>query len=244
MRLAAVIIRLAVAAAAQTPAPSCASPAQISASSQAAAAQWADLAKYRQADAEFGPPVAGKPRVVFFGDSITEFWKLDESFPGRPYLDRGISAQTTPQMRLRFCQDVVALKPAAVLILAGTNDIAGNNGPTTNEAIEGNIMALAELAKSSGIAAVLASVLPAGRFPWKPEIQPVDRIKALNAWIKDYAAKNKLVFLDYYSALNDGQGGLKAGLSDDGVHPNQAGYAVMAPLAQEAIDRALRSVPR
>lgn len=200
---------------------------------------WANLAKYRDANARLGAPAEGERRVVFFGDSITEYWKLDESFPGKGYVDRGIAGQTTPQMRLRFCSDVLTLKPAAVVILAGTNDIAGNTGPETDEEIEENLRYMAERARDAGVSVVLASILPAARYRWRPNVQPVERILAVNAWIKDYAAKNGLVHLDYYSAMVDDQHGLPPALAADGVHPTKAGYAIMAPLAADAIDKAL-----
>jgi|SRR6185312_6973105 len=202
-------------------------------------AEFPNLAKYRDADMALGAPKKGEKRVVFFGDSITEYWKLDESFPGKGYVNRGISGQTTEQMRFRFCQDVINLKPAVVVILAGTNDIAGNTGPIPDEGIEAYLRDMAELSSKYGIKVVLASILPAARYPWKPDVQPVDRILAINAWIKDYAAKNGLVHLDYYSAMVDHKHGLPPALAGDGVHPNKAGYAIMAPLASEAIGRAL-----
>jgi acyl-CoA thioesterase-1 len=211
--------------------------------SPAPQADWANLAKYRDADARLGAPAPGERRTVFFGDSITEYWNLGESFPGMGYIDRGIAGQTTPQMRQRFEQDVLALKPAVVVILAGTNDIAGNTGPTTNESIEENLRSFAETAKASGITVVLASILPTARYGWKPKVEPVERILAVNSWIKDYAGKNGLVYLDYYSALVDAKRGLKAELSGDGVHPNKAGYAVMAPLAADSLARAARGAP-
>ncbi len=229
---------LSTAAAAQNPAESCAP--ETPGPSAPTGSDWANLAKYRDADARLGPPAEGERRVIFFGDSITEYWKLGDSFPGKAYIDRGISGQTTPQLRLRFCQDVLALKPAVVVILAGTNDIAGNTGPTTDEAIEGNLSFLAELAKRNGIAVILASILPTARYPWKPDVRPVERILAIDAWIKVYTGKNGLIFLDYYPAMVDDRHGLKAELSGDGVHPNPAGYAVMAPLAEEAVERALK----
>jgi acyl-CoA thioesterase I len=201
---------------------------------------WPDLARYREDDAKLGPPAKGDSRVVFLGDSITQIWSLSSSFPGKPYVNRGISGQTTPQILLRFRQDVIALQPTLVVILAGTNDIAENTGPTTLAAIEDNLKSMVELAKRNGIRVVMASLLPAFQYSWRPDLAPVEKIRALNDWIKDYAAKEGLVFLDYYSALADDKRGLKADLSVDGVHPNKAGYAVMAPLAEKAIAAALR----
>jgi len=200
---------------------------------------WPDLAKYQEEDAKLGPPAKGESRVVFLGDSITEFWALSDSFHGKTYVNRGISGQTTPQILLRFRQDVIALKPKVVVILAGTNDIAENTGPTTLAAIEDNLTSMVDLAKRNGIRLVLSSLLPALQYPWRPDIPPVEKIRALNDWIKDYAAKEGLVFLDYHSAMANDKRGLKAELSDDGVHPNKAGYAVMAPLAEKAIAAAL-----
>jgi acyl-CoA thioesterase I len=200
---------------------------------------WPNLARYREADAELGPPAKGEARVVFIGDSITEAWSLSESFPGKPYVNRGISGQTTPQILLRFRQDVIALKPKVVVILAGTNDVAENTGPITLAAIEDNLISMVDLAKKNGIRVILSSILPALSYSWRPEIQPVEKISALNDWIKDCAAKEGLVFLDYRSAMANDRLGLKAELSEDGVHPNKAGYAVMALLAEKAIVEAL-----
>jgi len=202
---------------------------------------WPNLQKYGKADAELPPPGEGENRVVFMGNSITEGWQPNfrDMFPGKPYINRGISGQTTPQMLVRFHQDVVALKPKVVVILAGTNDIAGNTGPSTLEMIENNLASMAELAKANGIRVVMASVLPAFNYPWKPGLEPAPKIVALNAWIKDYAQKNGAVYLDYHTAMRDERNGLKAELSGDGVHPNDAGYKIMAPLTQAAIDQAL-----
>jgi lysophospholipase L1-like esterase len=204
-------------------------------------ADWPYLARYRQENAGLGPPARGENRVVFMGDSITEGWgSLNRAFPGRPYINRGISGQTTPQMVLRFRPDVIALRPKAVVILGGTNDIAGNTVPMTLAMTEDNLMSMVDLARANGIRVVLASVLPAYDFPWRPGLQPAGKIAALNAWIRDYASRNHLVYLDYYSAMVDSRQGLRAELTSDGVHPNAAGYAVMAPLAEKAISQALR----
>jgi lysophospholipase L1-like esterase len=204
---------------------------------------WAGLRRYRQANAQLPPPAEGENRVVFMGDSITDAWgrKYHGFFPGQPYVNRGISGQTTPQMLIRFRPDVIALKPKVVVILAGTNDLAGNTGPMTLEEILGNLISMAELAKANGIRVVLASVLPAIDYPWRPEHpNPSDKIIALNAMIKDSAAKNNFVYLDYFSALVDERNGLKKEFAEDAVHPNQAGYDVMGPLAGKAIEQALQ----
>jgi lysophospholipase L1-like esterase len=176
------------------------------------------------------------------GNSITEGWSrfCPDFFAGRPYLNRGISGQTTPQMLVRFRPDAIDLKPAVVVILAGTNDIAGNTGPSTLEMIEENIISMAELAKANSIKVVLSSVLPAFDYPWKPGINPAEKIVALNAMIKKYADNNGIIYLDYFSSMADERNGLKSEYSDDGVHPNEAGYRVMAPLAEEAIAKALK----
>ena len=187
-------------------------------------------------------PPAGEKRVVFMGDSITDAWgrNYGKFFPGKPYVNRGISGQTTPQMLIRFRPDVIALKPKAVVILAGTNDISGNTGPATLEEIEGNLTSMAELAKANGIKVVFSSVMPVtDAIKPQTERRPPEKIKALNAWIKDYAAKTHAVYLDYYSAMVDDKGMLKTELTYDGLHPNDAGYQLIEPLAQKAIDAAL-----
>ena len=203
---------------------------------------WAWLARYREDNAKIGRPRAGERRVVFMGNSITEGWSryFPQMFPNKPYVDRGISGQTTPQMLVRFRQDVIALKPRVVVILAGINDIAGNTGPSSLEMIEDNLASMTQLAKANGIRVVLSSVLPAYDFPWRPGLEPAPKVQALNAWLKDFAKREKVVYLDYYSALADARGGLRADLGSDGVHPNEAGYRIMAPLAEAAIARALR----
>jgi acyl-CoA thioesterase I len=202
---------------------------------------WANLARYRAENMRLGPPKPGQQRVVFMGNSITEGWAkyFDAMFPGKPYVGRGIGGQTTPQMVVRFRQDVIALKPAVVVILAGTNDIAGNTGPATLEMIEDNLASMADLAQASGIRVVLSSVLPVYDYPWKPGLEPAPKIVALNAWMKDYASTHGAVYLDYHTAMSDERGGLRRELGDDGVHPNEAGYRVMAPLAERAIAEAL-----
>jgi lysophospholipase L1-like esterase len=206
------------------------------------AGDWASLARYQSANAALGPPKPGEQRVVFYGNSITDSWAkhFDAMFPGKPYVGRGISGQTTPQMLVRFRQDVIALQPAAVVILAGTNDIAGNTGPSTLEMIEDNLVSMAELAKANNIRVVLSSVLPVFDYPWKPGLEPASKIIALNAWMKRYAAVHDVVYLDYHTAMADERGGMKDGISTDGVHPNESGYRIMAPLAERAIVEALR----
>ncbi len=200
---------------------------------------WAGLRRYRDANAAL--PAPGEQRVVFYGNSITDAWAplFPVMFPGKPYVGRGISGQTTPQMVLRFHQDVVALQPRVVVILAGTNDIAGNTGPSTLEMIEDNLMAMTEIARQHQIRVVLSSVLPVFDYPWKPGLEPAPKIIALNAWMRRYAAEVGETYLDYHAAMADGRGGLPAATSTDGVHPNEAGYRIMAPLAEAAIQRAL-----
>jgi lysophospholipase L1-like esterase len=212
---------------------------------------WPDLTRYRETNRTVAAPASGEARVVFMGDSITDAWqqpRFGGFFPGRPYIDRGISGQTTPQMLLRFRPDVIALRPKAVVILAGTNDIAGNTGPMTDEQIAGNLASMAELARANGIRVVFSSVLPVSEYhvragdtnPPQTTRRPMARITALNAWMKDYAAANGHVYLDYLAAMTDAKGLLRAELSEDDLHPNVAGYAVMGPLAEAAIQEALR----
>ena len=201
------------------------------------------LARYHDDDVKLGSAAAGEQRVVFFGDSITDIWKLDESFPGKHYINRGIGGQTTPQMLVRFREDVIDLKPEVVVVLAGTNDIAGNTGEETLEQIEGDYATMAELAKVHGIRMVFASVMPINNY--NPRAlsfflqRSPEKILALNAWLKKYCSENGLVYLDYFSAMVDGRGMLKAELTGDGLHPNAAGFAVMAPQAESAIEQAL-----
>jgi lysophospholipase L1-like esterase len=202
---------------------------------------FANLARFKDADAALAAPAAGESRVVFMGDSITQGWKLDVSFPGKPYINRGISGQTSPQMLVRFRQDVIDLQPKVVVILAGTNDVAGNTGPMTLEQSESNLASMADLAQANGIRVVLCSVTPSADFPWHPGLEPAQKIAVLNAWIRGYAAAKGYVYVDYYSALKDDRGGLPPALSKDGVHPLPAGYAVMAPLAEAGIEKALNS---
>lgn len=206
------------------------------------AQDWPNLNRYQNENTILKPVEAGQKRIVFMGDSITEFWSTVDSeyFSGKPYVNRGISGQTTPQMLLRFRADVIALNPSAVVILAGINDIAGNTGPMTIEMIRDNIFSMIELAKANHIKVILCSVLPAYDFPWKPNQEPIAKIKALNEILQKYAAANKIVYVDYYSAMVDDRKGLKADYSNDGVHPNKTGYQVMVPLADKAIALALK----
>lgn len=204
---------------------------------------WPWLRKFAKANAQLPPPAPGEERVVFMGNSIFEVWNrhFPTMFPAKPYINRAIGGQTTPQMLVRFRQDVIALQPKVVVILAGTNDIAGNTGPATLEMIENNLASMAELAKAHGVRVVLASVLPAFKYAWRPSIpHPAQTIVELNRWMKDYASRNGFVYLDYHSAMADERLGMKGDLSGDGVHPNEAGYRVMAPLTEAAIREALR----
>lgn len=205
------------------------------------------LARYHEADATLGSPAAGENRVVFFGDSITDIWKLEDYFPGKPYINRGIGGQTTPQMLVRFRQDVINLQPKVVIVLAGTNDIAGNTGPMRNDDIEGNLASMVELARVHDIHVVLCSIMPVHNYTERAKDffaqRPQSRILALNEWIKDYSAKNNIVYVDYFSALVDDKGMMKKDLADDGLHPNAAGYKVVAPLAEAGIEKALAGKP-
>jgi lysophospholipase L1-like esterase len=214
-------------------------------------ADWPALRRYREDNVKVSAPAKNEKRVVFIGDSITDSWddpRYGGFFPGKPYVNRGISGQTTPQMLIRFRPDVIALKPDVVVILAGTNDIAGNTGPMPLEAIEDNLTSMVELARVHRIRVVLASVMPVSDYEKTADGQPrnqttrrpPEKIKALNEWMKTYATENRLTYLDYYSAMVDDKGFLKDELSNDGLHPNEKGYEVMGPLAEEAIARALK----
>jgi len=202
----------------------------------------ADLKRYRDANAKTAPPAPGENRVVFMGDSITDAWAryFPASFPDKPYIGRGISAETTQQMLIRFRPDVIALKPKAVVILAGTNDIAGNTSRSTQEMIQDNLISMVDLAETNKIKVVLVSVLPAYEYWWQPGMEPAEKIVALNRWIKDFAAKRGLMYVDCHTPLSDEWHGLRKEYSPDGVHPNAAGYAVMAPLVEAGIEEALR----
>lgn len=211
------------------------------ASSPLFAQDWANLNKFKEANASIEAPRNDENRVVFIGNSITIGWQgADPDFFSDPlHINRGISGQTTPQMLVRFRQDVIALKPKVVVILAGTNDIAGNTGPSTIAMITDNIFSMAELAKANGIKVVISSVVPAFDYPWKPGLEPALKILELNKALKKYCQENDLVYLDYFSAMADERNGLKKDLGDDGVHPNRKGYDLMKPMALEAIENAL-----
>jgi len=205
------------------------------------AQDWANLERFQIENDSLGLPTQGENRIVFLGNSITEGWQeyLPDFFSDRPYINRGIGGQTTPQMLLRFRQDVINLKPKIVVILAGTNDIAGNTGPSTLEMIMNNIISMTDLARINDIKVILSSVVPAYDYPWSPGLDPAEKIPALNELIKNYANKNGIIYLDYFTSMVDDKNGLKNELTYDGVHPNKAGYEVMSPLADEAIAKVL-----
>ncbi len=208
---------------------------------------YGQLSRYREANAALKPPAPGENRVVFFGDSITDIWKLEDYFPGKPYLNRGIGGQTTPQMLVRFRQDVIDLHPRVVVILAGTNDIAGNTGPMRLEDIEADYASMAELARANHVALVFSSVLPVHNYTPKSQDffaqRSPEKILALNRWLKEYCAAHGLVYLDYFAAMVDDKGLLRRDLAEDGLHPNAAGFKIMAPLAEAAISRSLAGKP-
>ena len=247
------VLILAALAHAQTPPPAGApaaapgrptlTPEQIAARQKAQQEQmandWPNLGRYREANRNL--PAAGENRVVFMGDSITELWDRDPGkfFATKGYIGRGIGGQTTPQMLVRFQQDVVELKPKVVVINAGTNDVAGNTGPSTREMIENNLKSMAQIAAANGIKVVLASVTPAYDYPWKRGLEPAEKVVALNAWMKDYCSRSGCVYADYFSAMTDEKHGMKEGLARDGIHPTPEGYAIMAPIAEKAIAQAL-----
>jgi lysophospholipase L1-like esterase len=205
---------------------------------------YGNLARYVADNEKLPPPAAGEERVVFMGDSITDGWGRGNNgstfFPGKPYVNRGISGQVTAQMLLRFYPDVIALKPKAVLILAGTNDIGGNIGPVPLSTIENNLIAMTDMARANGIKVILASLTPVCDYH-RPQTaaRPPEQINALNRWIKSYTEKNHLVYLDYFSSTVDDKGFFKAEITEDGLHPNAAGYKIMGPLAEKAIAEAL-----
>jgi lysophospholipase L1-like esterase len=204
---------------------------------------WSYLKKYEKENSKLQNPTSGPKRIVFMGDSITEFWSVlcPEFFAGKPFINRGISGQTSPQMLIRFRADVIALKPTIVVLLAGANDIAGNTGPSTLKMITDNIFSMAELAKAHQIKVIVCSVLPAFDFPWKRGSFPAEKIVRLNTMLKQYADANEMVYLDYYAELVDDRKGLNTAYADDGVHPNKAGYKVMQPLVEKAIEEILSS---
>lgn len=201
------------------------------------AQDWANLKRFQQNNIQLMASGVDKNRIVFMGNSITEGWFSMRRgfFAGKPYINRGIGGQTTPQMLLRFRQDVINLKPKAVVILAGINDIAGNTGPSTIEEIFNNIISMVELAKANNIKVILCSVLPVFEFPWRPGLKPAGEIMELNMLLKMYAYQNDVLYLDYFTAMVDDSNGLKKELGIDGVHPNRAGYSVMEPLLEKAI---------
>jgi lysophospholipase L1-like esterase len=207
------------------------------------AQDWANTERFKAENESLAVPALDEQRVVFMGNSITEGWSSfrPSFFENESFVNRGIGGQTTPQMLVRFRPDVINLKPTVVVILAGVNDIAGNTGPSTLEMIMDNIISMAELAKANNIKVILSSVLPAFDFSWRPGLEPADKIIKLNKMIKDYAEKSDLVYLDYFSAMVDDRYGLKDAYTYDGVHPNEAGYKVMEPIALEAIKSALTS---
>ena len=238
-------------AAAQTPIPTpldLAGEKQRADRLQARYNDFANFARYRDANLKLGPPAKGEQRVVFMGDSITDGWKLDQYFPGAPYVNRGISGQTTSQMLLRFRSDVIDLHPKVVVILAGTNDISGNTGPITLEGIENNYKSMVELAQANGINVVFASIMPISDYNKNAKGEPIvrsvqrrpDQIAALNEWIKKYSDERRLVYLDYFSAMADEKGFLKPEIANDGLHPNAKGYELIKPLAENAIKAALK----
>ncbi len=199
---------------------------------------WSNLNRYKLDNTQLGSPLEHEKRVVFMGNSITQGWSVlfPEFFEGKPYINRGISGQTTPQMLIRFRADVIALEPKVVLILAGINDIAGNTGPSDVTMITNNIMSMAELAKNNNIHVIISSILPAKDFSWKPEMNPPPKILAVNTIIEKFANDNGMIYLDYYSSMVDEDNALKKEYGSDGVHPNKEGYQVMSLLAEDAIN--------
>jgi lysophospholipase L1-like esterase len=212
--------------------------ARIRARQEKMANDWANLNRYKEANATVVQPV----KVVFMGDSITELWAQDPKvfFPGKvDYIGRGIGGQTTPQMLLRFQQDVVDLKPQVVVINGGTNDIAGNTGPSTLKMIENNLKSMTQIALASKIKVVLTSVTPAFDYPWKRGLEPAEKVVELNRWIRNFCVQSGCVYADYFSSMSDDRHGMKEGLSRDGIHPTPAGYTIMLPIAEKAIAEAL-----
>lgn len=213
----------------------------LSSASKINAQDWPNLEKYQTANAELAAPTDGENRVVFMGNSITEMWKdaNPDFFKENPYVNRGIGGQTTPQMLLRFRQDVIDLHPKAVVILAGTNDIAGNTGPMTLEQIHDNILSMVELAKANGIKPIVCSVLPAFDYPWRPGLQPNIKIPKLNSMLKAMAESQGVMYLDYFSEMADDRNGLPSALTTDEVHVTKEGYSVMERMVKNAIEQTL-----
>ena len=211
----------------------------ISMSETSFAQDWANLAKYETENSQLPPKQSGEKRIVFMGDSITEFWSQihPDFFTNTSYINRGISGQTTPQMLIRFRPDVLNLHPDVVVILAGVNDIAGNTGPTTNDAIFGNIISMVELAKANAIKVILCSVLPANNFYWRPNEKAAETIIQLNQLIQSYAKEHDIPYVDYHSAMADAKNGLPKEFSEDSVHPNLKGYQTMQPLLEKAVQK-------
>ncbi|MGF1559298.1 MAG: SGNH/GDSL hydrolase family protein [Flavobacteriaceae bacterium] len=209
---------------------------------QSNAQDWPDLSRFQEANAQVEVPAEDENRVVFMGNSITIGWLNNRPgfFEGKPYINRGISGQTTPQMLIRFRQDVIDLQPKVVVILAGTNDIAGNTGPSTLDMIVDNIKGMAEMAQANGIKVILCSTLPAYDYPWKPGLEPAPKIIALNKMIKNYCDEKGHIYLDYFSAMADERNGLPKKYADDEVHPTVEGYMVMEPMVEAAIAEALK----
>jgi lysophospholipase L1-like esterase len=234
------LVPTAVSAQTQSPTVAPPTPAMLSAPRPPAPPQdWPNLHRYREANAALPAPSAPDQRVVFMGDSITDNWGRGAAtgpfFPGEPYINRGISGQTTPQMLIRFQQDVVHLKPTVVVINAGTNDIAGNTGPSTPEMIEDNLTSMTQIAQANAIHVVLSSITPAYDYPWHPKSFPTATILAVNQWMQTFCTTHHCTYLDYYTPMADPKGAMLPGYSSDGVHPLAKGYAVMAPLAEQAI---------
>ena len=200
---------------------------------------WANFKRFQQENSELMLAKANENRVVFMGNSITEGWLSirPEFFKNKPYVNRGISGQTTPQMLVRFRQDVIHLKPSTVVLLAGINDIAENTGPSTIEMIANNIVSMAELAKANHINVIICSVLPANKFPWREGLKPAEKVIKLNVLLQSYSKKHKLAYVDYYSAMVNDSHGLKKELGEDGIHPNKNGYLIMEPILEKAIKK-------
>lgn len=237
-KLLSVAVLLPVVAWGQAPAASSTVTAKQVAAMQAKLADWPQLQHYRAANAALPPVAAGEQRVIVYGASVAEYWSTRGAsfFSGKPYINRGIGGQTSAQMLVRFRQDVIDLHPAAVVFLEGTNDVSRD---MTAEMSENNWRSIMELAKANGIPMILTSITPSSHFPWRPDLHPAETIRALNAWLKEYAASHSLVYVDFYPALANDEGGMKADLTIDGVHPNKQGYAAMAPAAQAGIDQVL-----